>query len=94
MINKNDLNIYQSNNREYTVLAKASLLSTAASGSRLLVMFSSRVTMMRLHNESSSAFTSHLRVQYKSYVYMSIKFNRRVLGLGKFLVHEKISSGL
>lgn len=44
----------------YTVLAKASRLSEAASGSRHFTIFSSRVTITRLQRESSSAFASHL----------------------------------
>lgn len=52
---------HQSNNLEYMILAKASLLRRAASGSRVFVIVSSRVTMIRLHRESSSDFSSHLQ---------------------------------
>lgn len=54
------LQAYQSNNLEYTILAKASRLSAAASGSSHFVIVSSLVTITRLQRESSSAFTSHL----------------------------------
>lgn len=51
---------YQSNNREYMVLAKPSRLTVAPRGSRLLLITSSGVIMTRLHNASSSASGSHL----------------------------------
>lgn len=41
-------------------MAKASRLTAAASGSRHFVMVSSRVTITRLHKESSRDFSSHL----------------------------------
>lgn len=53
---------HQSNNLEYTVFAKASLLTAAASGSSHLVIVSSRVTITLLQRESSNAFTSHLQI--------------------------------
>ena len=52
---------YQSNNLVYTILAKASRLSAAASGSSHFVIVSSRVTITRLQRESSSAFALHLK---------------------------------
>lgn len=45
----------------YTILAKASRLSAADSGSSHFVIVSSRVTITRLQRESSSAFASHLK---------------------------------
>lgn len=54
------LKAYQSNNFEYTIFAKASLLMAAASGSSNFVMVSPRVTITRLQSESSRAFMSHL----------------------------------
>jgi len=51
---------YQSNKREYSVLANPSLLTAAASGSRLLFITSSGVTITRLSRASSSEVTSHL----------------------------------
>lgn len=55
---------YQSNNREYTVLAKASRLSAAESGSRGFVIFPSGVTITRWQRESSRAFSSHLKLKF------------------------------
>uniref|UniRef100_A0A7C9DQU1 Uncharacterized protein n=1 Tax=Opuntia streptacantha TaxID=393608 RepID=A0A7C9DQU1_OPUST len=55
------LSTIQSNNLEYTILAKASLLRAADSGSKDLVMVSSRVTIIRLQRESSKAFGSHMK---------------------------------
>lgn len=51
---------HQSNNLEYIVFAKASLLVTAAAGSSGFVMLPSGVTMTRLQRESSRAFSLHL----------------------------------
>ena len=54
---------YQSNKREYMVLAKPSLLTVAPRGSRLFLMISSGVTIIRLHSASSKACTSHLEYE-------------------------------
>lgn len=51
---------YQSNNLEYIVFARASLLVTAAAGSSGFVMLPSGVTITRSQSESISAFSSHL----------------------------------
>lgn len=51
---------YQSNNREYKVLAKPSLPTTAATGSRLLLITSSGVTITRFNSASSNPLRSHL----------------------------------
>lgn len=52
---------YQSNKREYIVLAKPSLLTVAAWGSRLLLMISSGVIITRLRSASSNEGGSHLK---------------------------------
>jgi hypothetical protein len=52
---------YQSNRREYIVFANPSLLTVAPSGSRLLFITSSGVTITRLRSASSSADASHLK---------------------------------
>jgi len=54
---------YQSNRREYSVLAKPSLLTMAEPGSRALVMTSSGVTITRLMSASSKPWPSHLTQQ-------------------------------
>ena len=76
----------QSNNLEYTILAKASLLTAAAFGSRHLVIASSRVTITRLHNESSRGFSSHLEVLQDFGV--SIKSHHKVSNLNITLLSK------
>lgn len=58
----NILVTYQSNKREYNVLANPSLPTVAASGSRLLLITSSGVTITRFSSASSSAWWSHLKI--------------------------------
>lgn len=55
-----EVGIYQLNKREYIILAKPSLLTVAPSGSRLLLIISPLVIIIRLHNAFSSASRSHL----------------------------------
>lgn len=52
---------YQSNRREQIVFAKASLLPNAATGSSVLEIISSGVTITRLMRASSKLFASHLQ---------------------------------
>lgn len=87
---------YQSNKREYMVLAKPSRLIVAPNVSRLLLMISSGVTMTLLHNASSSAHDSHLcinRQEWKKICttlgYSSAKFNYLWVMVD---VHEKFCS--
>uniref|UniRef100_A0A2P2MTX6 Myosin-6-like isoform X1 n=1 Tax=Rhizophora mucronata TaxID=61149 RepID=A0A2P2MTX6_RHIMU len=54
------LSTSQSKSLVYTILANASLLTAADSGSSHFVIISSRVTITRLQRESSKAFASHL----------------------------------
>lgn len=51
---------YQSNKREYTVLANASLLAIAEAGSSVLVIISSGVTITRVIRVFSRFLESHL----------------------------------
>lgn len=51
---------YQSNNREYIILANASLLATAEAGSSVLVITSSGVTITRVISAFSKFWQSHL----------------------------------
>lgn len=58
-----DFLTYQSKSLEYTVFARASRLKVAESGSNGFVILPSGVTMTRLHSESSSDFSSHLKTE-------------------------------
>jgi hypothetical protein len=66
-VNKNLIGVfclgyhYQSNNREYTVFANASLLASADSGSSVLVIISSGVTITRVISAFSKLLQSHLQ---------------------------------
>lgn len=68
-LSANILNSHQSNNLEYIVLARASRLNAAFSGSRGFVMLPSGVTITLSHNESTRSFSSHLQVLYNHQTY-------------------------
>lgn len=63
-INFPKASIYQSNKREYKVFARPSLLIVAPWVSRLLLIISSGVIIIRLHNASSSPWASHLNWEW------------------------------
>ena len=94
---------YQSNNREYIVLANASLLAIAEAGSSVLVIISSGVTITRVISAFSKFVQSHLQETLVVSIFcghtehirkLSILRKENMHSLQKFCCSIKVEPGL